>query len=128
MRNTKINWDRFSTLHRSLWRIAPLQCCSLIVHIEFALSVQRGSLNPTSAQLVKGVGGKEKRDPAFCFLWGGVKDAAHYVKLLFIAHDHGIWVQGKVHLVTQKKKELNLKWKHVGYQETIGIFLPFLIS
>lgn len=23
VRNTKQNWDRFSTLHRSLWRIAP---------------------------------------------------------------------------------------------------------
>lgn len=54
------------------------------------------------------------------------------MKLLFIDHDQGTWIQGKVHLVTQKKKELSIKWKHAGYQETrcchLGIFLPFLIS
>lgn len=95
---TQRNWDRFSTLHRSLWKIVPFQCWSLILHIEFALFVQWGSLSPTSAQLVK-AGGKEKRDLAFYFLWGGVQHEAHYVKLLFIDHDHGIWIQGTVHLV-----------------------------
>lgn len=75
-----------------------LSVLTLILHIEFALFVQWGSLSPTSAQLVK-AGGKEKRDLAFYFLWGGVKHEAHYVKLLFIDHDHGIWIQGTVHLV-----------------------------
>lgn len=106
------NWDRFSTLHRSLWRIVAFECGSLTLHIKFALSVQWGVFKPhispvsyptCQSWVTKKEGGKEKRDPAFCFFCGG-KHAAHYVKLLFTDHDHGIWNQRNMQLVTEEKK------------------------
>lgn len=56
VRNTKQNWDRFSTLHRSLWRIAPfcqVHCATRSFCCPNLLCVFDGTLwAHTSAQIV----------------------------------------------------------------------------
>lgn len=54
VRNTKQNWDRFSTLHRSLWRIAPFCQVHCAAHSSCTSSLLCASVGaawaPTSAQ------------------------------------------------------------------------------